>query len=218
MNPDIESIEINKITSFLNINDKVALEIGCGNGRISQKLFSRFEKYIALDPNDQLIKLARNANPKVEYIIGSGQELPFNEELFDVILFSLSLHHQNAAIALLEAYRVLKQAGKVIITEPTPNGEIQNIYHLYDNETLQLQEAQSAIRKSPFHYLMQMIFTTTWQFDDINELLSFNFSESKDNKREQKENINILKIIGGKKDDHPISLNDELIIHCLRKE
>ncbi len=215
MHQDIESIEISNITGLLNSDDRLALEIGCGNGRITRQLSARFGKYIALDLNAQLIKLARNANPKVEFIVSSGEKLPFDEELFDVILFPLSLHHQNAAHALREAYRVLKRTGKAIITEPTPDGEIQKLYHLYADETQQLQETQSAIRKSPFQHIKRIKFKATWLFDDINELMAFNFDEGGEPKTDQKENI--LKIIGRKRDNRPISLNDELVIDCLRK-
>ncbi len=72
------------------------------------------------------------------------------DSLFDLVLFTLSLHHQNSSAALKEAYRVLKNNGKLIIVEPLVKGELQQFFHLFDDETLEIQNAYRSLMDSAF--------------------------------------------------------------------
>ena len=83
------------------------LEIGCGSGHFIDVLKEKGFDATGIDP----------------YAYGRGcirayaEELPFDEEEFDSIVSVKSLHHTEAQEALREAYRVLKNGGRICIAD-----------------------------------------------------------------------------------------------------
>ncbi len=79
------------------------LEIGCGSGELSQYL----NHYIGID-----ISITAKS------IIGDAQKLPIKDNSVDLILLLDLLEHTNDKKTLIEAYRILKINGYIIITVP----------------------------------------------------------------------------------------------------
>jgi ubiquinone/menaquinone biosynthesis C-methylase UbiE len=139
--------------------------------------------------------------------------LDFKNERFDVVLFTLSLHHQNAEVALAEAFRVLKTSGEAIVLEPTTNGEVQRLFHIYDDETIRLGGTQAAIARSQFREMGREVFLSEWKFENLDELTAYDFGQGS-----QKPNVAMMKeILGKKMDQTPVQLLDELVVVLLRK-
>lgn len=97
-----------RMKDFLQGFDGLVLDIGCDNINIGAALLSANSKYLGLDPfssDNQLFK-----------IIGVGEALPFQDEVFDVAIFNTSLDHiLDYHTAINEAYRVLKPGGVLVI-------------------------------------------------------------------------------------------------------
>ena len=89
---------------------------------------------IAIDPDKLMIEEAKARCVGVEFYVGSGESLDFSDNIFDVIIFTLSLHHQNSEQALKEAKRVLKKGGLILVIEPVVEGELEKLFSLVVNE------------------------------------------------------------------------------------
>ena len=210
MQRDASLIEINQITQVVELRNKSVLEVGCGAGRITESLVKLSGEYTAIDTDEEAIWHARNSIPGATFIVCSGENVPFPEKQFDVVLFSLSLHHQNPEKALAEANRILKERGRIIILEPTPNGEVQRIFHIVDDETVKLEKVQKALRTTSLKEIGRRKFISEWLFDNFNELVTYNFGQDQDRNRDFIMKIKV--IIGKKKRNSPIRLEDELMI------
>jgi len=106
---------------------KNALEIGCGDGSRSHEMASMFTNLTAIDPDFELIKKAikNNTLSNRQFLVGSAENLVFPDSCFDLVIFTLSLHHipiENMSLAIGEAIRVVKPSGHIIFIEPTFEG------------------------------------------------------------------------------------------------
>ena len=107
-------VEVGKITSSTN-----ALEIGCGTGLFTGKVSDMTKcNIIAIDISDDLLKIAKEKQPTIDFRIGDAMNLDFPENKFDVIYGSSVLHHLDMEKAYKEFYRVLKPGGRIIFAEP----------------------------------------------------------------------------------------------------
>ena len=98
------------------------LDIGCGKGAIGLQLNPYIAEYIGLDLN--LEKEVVNAQKNRKFVCGRGEEMPFANRTFDLLLFSMSWHlMENHWQALQEAKRVLKANGLVSILEVADDNE-----------------------------------------------------------------------------------------------
>jgi len=116
---------LNSILSF-DLQDKDILEIGAGISLFAEKL-SEKNRVILTDINETLL----NQNPKsCDLVVADAENLPFPEKSFDFIYLIGILHHlPDQSKGLKEIRRVLKEDGKVFISEPT-KWSVNLIYYL----------------------------------------------------------------------------------------
>ncbi len=215
---DKEHIEIKMIERVLGSTDRKILEVGCGDGRISAVLAPKAREYVAIDPDRQRIRKAAATFANVDFRIGNGESLAFEDASFDVVLFTLSLHHQDCRSALQEAHRVLTENGQAVILEPASDGELQQFFHLFDDETDQLTHAVNMIESSDFIVEQQQTFDAVMGFEDLEALCSYPFD--RDVIRPEDRNRILEKLIqlqGPPTDRQPIGLHDTIHIFSLRK-
>ena len=216
MEQDRDCVTLSKILQFADIRDQEVLEIGCGDGRITTQLIGKAKKLVAIDPEAANIAEAKETMDGVGLRIGSGECLEFPSESFDVILFTLSLHHQDSSVALREAKRVLRDHGRVVILEPVNDGEIEQVCNFFHNEAQLLQDALCAIDASDFEVERSEVFYTYWEFENEHELYEWLFTYY------QKPFDNSLvvligELLGDKVKSPPIILQDKIMIISLRK-
>jgi|SRR3989344_9310097 len=95
------------------------LEVGCASGEYISYYSERCKKIFGIDPNEDLIKKAKLDYPKIDFRIGSAENIPFKDKIFDVVILGDVLEHvNNEAKSLNEIYRVLKSEGILILTVP----------------------------------------------------------------------------------------------------
>jgi SAM-dependent methyltransferase len=109
-----------------DVNGKVILEYGCGDGENTVVLAKRGAKIIALDISPELLERAKerldiNGCNGVEVLVGSAHELPLPDQSVDIIFGMAILHHLDLEIASREVRRVLKKGGRAIFQEPVRN-------------------------------------------------------------------------------------------------
>jgi len=92
--------------------------------------------------------LAADPDHHHDYVDAVGQDLPFDDDSFDIVVFASSLHHVPIAdmpAALAEARRVLRPGGTLFVGEPAIEGPEQNALHPIVDETVERAAAQAAI-------------------------------------------------------------------------
>lgn len=95
------------------------LEIGCGTGLFTEKLFNATRaKITGIDISEDLLEIARKKLPEVNFLIDDAMSLSFADESFNVVCGSSVLHHLEMETAYKEFYRVLKPGGKMVFAEP----------------------------------------------------------------------------------------------------
>ncbi len=109
----VRNLVAEKIVKGLPAGSRL-LSVGEGRGELAALLMSKGFKVSAVDisPENTAYALKRGVDQK----IGSAYELPFQDGLFDAVIFSESIGTMNLSETLWEARRVLKPNGRIVIT------------------------------------------------------------------------------------------------------
>ncbi|WP_022664775.1 class I SAM-dependent methyltransferase [Desulfospira joergensenii] len=206
----------------IDFSGKDILEIGCGNGSVSTYLAKGSGSYIAVDPDPAGIAQAKQLDTEINFQTGTGQALDFPDNCFDLVLFTLSLHHQESASALEEAFRVLKPGNHVLVVEPNARGEFELFFNLFDDETQALEAAEAAIRSSRFTLKNEDHFQVTASFESIQDLCEYDFNRELPGPADNQKILDLLCRVKSWASpahipDDPIDLVDELRVFLLEK-
>jgi len=88
----------------------IGLEAGVGTGRFTGSMGVGF----GIDPSPSVLSIARRSGVKV--VMGVAEGLPFRDRTFDIVTFVKTLCFvDDPLMALVEARRVLREHGRVII-------------------------------------------------------------------------------------------------------
>ena len=209
--------DLPKIEAFLQMDGKTLLEVGCGDGRLTALLANKVEAITAIDPDDNNIEAARKNINGVNFVVGSGEELDFANETFDIVLFSYSLHHQDCVKALAETKRVVRQDGLILIIEPTHDGEFSLLVSLFEKDEIPLlQKTLDYITSGSFNILRKDAYCVDHLYPDENELYSYfmtKFMTDRDDRAVEK----MQEIIGNKRNDKPVIIQDMVNIFLIGK-
>lgn len=103
-----------------NVKGKKILDWGCGSGIYAKILDKKGAKIKGFDISEEMIKIARNDNPKLDLRVGSGLKIPFNEK-FDIVFASLALHYlKDWDKVFKEVSRVLNKGGLFLFSDDNP--------------------------------------------------------------------------------------------------
>jgi len=97
------------------------LDLGCGEGRVTRDLKARGHRVVGIDAARTLVRLANEADPRGEYLVGDAADLPFEDRDFDlVVAFNTLMDFDDMPGAVREAARVLDPNGRLCacITHP----------------------------------------------------------------------------------------------------
>ena len=99
-----------------------ALEVGVGSGLNLPFYGARVERLIALDPSEELLRMAKRRARGVafplELMARSGEVLPLPDASIDTVVFTFTLCTiPDPLAALREARRVLKVSGELLFAE-----------------------------------------------------------------------------------------------------
>jgi ubiquinone/menaquinone biosynthesis C-methylase UbiE len=62
------------------------LEVGAGEGRVSRDLAARGYGVTGLEASPTLVEAARAEHPDGDYVLGLAEELPFEDESFELVV------------------------------------------------------------------------------------------------------------------------------------
>ena len=96
------------------------LDIGCGNGNLFTLLPDEKYELTGVDFCENMILEAKNrCGKKASFFVADAEELPFDDNTFDIIVCNASFHHYiHPNTVLMEIQRVLKDGGKLLIGDP----------------------------------------------------------------------------------------------------
>lgn len=191
------------------------LEVGCGDGRVTRMYAHAPRLTAGLEPEAESLATAASAAQNACFVSGSGTRLPFRAGVFDIVLFTLSLHHNpNPDTALAEAGRVLADRGNVLVLEPAPEGEIQRLCNVFNNEDRELIEADRAVRRSGLSLAGQSSFSTRWIFENADEVINYAYDYYRAGREESRTRA-MLDFLGAKAGDSPLEMSDTLVLSRL---
>jgi SAM-dependent methyltransferase len=213
---EIDSIdaEMAALAAFGAFDRPTLLEVGCGDGRLTAGMAGRVARLVAIDPSREALRKAAGAVDQALLCRTSGERLPFAEWCFETVVFSLSLHHQNSQRALQEAARVVVPSGAIMVMEPTLDSEVQQLFHLFEDETAALEAAQAAIAKSPLLVCQESVFAADWPFAHKADFSRYMFAYH-DLPWDAALEARLFQKLGTKADDRPLVLKDKLRLQHL---
>jgi ubiquinone/menaquinone biosynthesis C-methylase UbiE len=132
------------------------LDVGCGQGFLSKMLTEifPFAEVIGLDYSINAVRYAAEHNKNIRFCVGDANNLPFEDNSFDVVCCANIWEHvPNPMLMLSEIKRVMKQSGGGVVTTPS-RYRIENIllkligrpvcfiseYHIIEYSTGMMQE------------------------------------------------------------------------------
>ncbi|MCK4403264.1 MAG: class I SAM-dependent methyltransferase [Dehalococcoidia bacterium] len=112
-----EEERIEQTLSLIPGDSSSILDVGCGDGRITNRLNSLYSKVVGLESSREALR-----HVKVEKILGSVDSLPFPNKSFDLILCCEVLEHLPFRVYPGAIEEIQRVAAKYIIVT-VPNNE-----------------------------------------------------------------------------------------------
>jgi len=143
------------LAGLMDFAGKTVIDAGCGEGNIAHFLAGRGAKVVGIDVKGAALEAARAEAGKGEtFLEAPAEDMPFEDESQDVVLFNNSLHHVDPAAmdrALAEGNRVLRPGGVLIVTEPRAAGSRYEVTRAIDDEAGVRTAAWNAVEKIAAH-------------------------------------------------------------------
>ena len=100
------------------------LDVGCGSGMAAGLAADLGAEVSGIDASEALLMIAKERTGKADFQIGDLEDIPFEDDSFDVVTgFNSFQYAGNPALALGEARRVTRPGGTVaIVTWGNPEG------------------------------------------------------------------------------------------------
>jgi SAM-dependent methyltransferase len=96
--------------------DTLLLDAGCGSGLFSSMAIQAGAQVVGIDAAPGLLEIARRRNPENTFLEEDLEAMPFEDEAFDLVTgFNSFQYAGNFTNALVEAKRVLKKGGRLVI-------------------------------------------------------------------------------------------------------
>lgn len=103
--------------AFIGRGAARALEVGCGEGRVSRLLKELGHHVTATDAVAALVEAARAANSADRYVVAPAADLPFEAGSFDlVVAYNVLMDVEDVPAVVTEMARVLAPGGTVLIS------------------------------------------------------------------------------------------------------
>jgi SAM-dependent methyltransferase len=107
------------------------LDVGCGTGVLAHRLSERGFEMTGIDPSQGMLDVMAESAPEVTARRASGEDLPFEDDSFDLTLTVAALHHvtEPAAVraTLTEMARVTRPGGRIVVWDHNPRNPYWSI-------------------------------------------------------------------------------------------
>ena len=91
------------------LGDRLALDVGCGSGQFTRLLLPHFSRVLATDVSQAQVEQARGALTanNVEVMLGSGEQLEVNTEIYNLIINFPSHEVDDASVDMVSICQAL---------------------------------------------------------------------------------------------------------------
>jgi len=177
----VDAVEKNLIEELAQPkpNEKV-LDMGSGTGTYSLWLARMGLEVTALDQSVEMLKVAQNKarlqeGSPINFLQGNAEEIPFDENTFDLVVSVTAVEFMDEPKeALLEAMRVLKPGGRLVIGLLTKNSSWGKLYserakvdpdNLFAKAHLYTEEEVAELLSVPFAMKRGLFLPPVMEFD-----------------------------------------------------
>lgn len=128
----------------------VIADLGAGEGTLALMLAQRAERVIAVDSSGKMVEYgaevaAHNGIQNLEYRQGDMEELPIADAEVDLVLLHQALHHAlHPNQALIEAWRVLRPGGRLVLLDLLQH-DVEAARELYADVWLGFSQAELVV-------------------------------------------------------------------------
>lgn len=95
------------------------LDVACGTGVLAREVSERVGSegsVVGLDLNEEMLAVAEQKTPNIEWKLGAAESIPFKDNYFDAVVSQFGLmFFTDKIVAIKEMFRVLKSGGKMTI-------------------------------------------------------------------------------------------------------
>jgi len=139
--------------ALLRLDSADILELGCGTAELTRQIASSGVDCRVTAMEVDKIQHAKNLQvtdlPNVRFVSGAAEDIPVEDDSFDIVLMFKSLHHvpqDQVNVAMNEIRRVLKPGGLAYISEPIFAGDFNEILRLFHDEEKVRKAAFEAVK------------------------------------------------------------------------
>ncbi|OCG74767.1 class I SAM-dependent methyltransferase [Microbacterium sediminis] len=93
----------------------VALDLGAGTGKFTERLVDRADRVLAVDPSARMLAVLRAKLPSVETHIGTAEHIPVPDDSVDLVTVAQAFHWFDRERACAEILRVLVPHGRLAL-------------------------------------------------------------------------------------------------------
>lgn len=95
------------------------LELGCGPGQLTEALSKVAGTVEGVDFAENMIRVAQQTYPDLAFQVANGEELPFGDSAFDVVVVNYTAHHlARPERVFAEILRTLTPGGRLVVVHP----------------------------------------------------------------------------------------------------
>ncbi|QSJ20413.1 class I SAM-dependent methyltransferase [Nostoc sp. UHCC 0702] len=164
-----------RLLQYIDLPERAnVLDIGCGTGRLLERLATQFTdlRGTGLDLSPNMLQVARLSNrhhPRLIFLEGKAESLPFAEGQFNAVFSSISfLHYLEPLQVLSEVARVLVPGGRFYLVDIST--KIDNLpqllqvspfrIRLYSPNQRELLGSSAGLLSLSHHYLLGPVLLT----------------------------------------------------------
>ncbi|WP_171013109.1 class I SAM-dependent methyltransferase [Microbacterium sp. 2FI] len=94
---------------------KRVLDLGAGTGKLTERLISRADEVIAVEPSEPMLAQLRRKLPQVRALIGTAEAIPLPDAVCDLVTVAQAYHWFEPEAASREIRRVLAPDGRLAL-------------------------------------------------------------------------------------------------------
>ncbi len=104
-----------------NLKGKKVLCLGCGSGEECRYLADKGADVVGVDLSKELIRIAKESYPDIQFFVSDIEKLDFENESFDFVYSSLVMHYKEDWVpSLKEIRRVMKEGAEFLFSTHHP--------------------------------------------------------------------------------------------------